>query len=62
MDALKVIDKEKKQGFISTKQIRFWMISNGENLTEEETTQLIKEGDPNNTGNIRFNDLVRRLT
>lgn len=61
MEAFRVFDKN-NTGLIESQVLKHLVKGLGESLSEEETEVMIKEADPENTGQIRYSDFVRLLT
>merc|ERR1712223_1005987 len=56
-EAFRVFDKE-KTGFISAAELRHIMTNLGEKLSEEEADEMIKEADPDENGQINYEEFV----
>ncbi|EGR28172.1 hypothetical protein IMG5_181770 [Ichthyophthirius multifiliis] len=61
MEAFRIFDKN-NSGIIESQHLRHLVRQLGEQLSEEETDQMIKEADPKNTGYIRYAEFVRFIT
>lgn len=59
-EAFNVFDKD-GSGKISSEELRHIMKSLGEDLTEEEIHQMIREADTNGDGEIDYEEFVRML-
>merc|ERR1712020_755243 len=59
-EAFRVFDKE-KTGFISAAELRHIMTNLGEKLSEEEADEMIKEADPDENGQINYEEFVTML-
>ncbi|OSX80716.1 hypothetical protein BU14_0033s0060 [Porphyra umbilicalis] len=60
-EAFKVFDKD-GSGKIDATELRNIMMSLGENLSDEEVNQMIKEADLNGDGEIDFDEFMRMLS
>lgn len=60
-EAFKVFDKD-GSGKIDATELRNIMLSLGENLSDEEVNQMIKEADLNGDGEIDFDEFMRMLS
>merc|ERR1711997_1236936 len=59
-EAFRVFDKE-KTGFISAAELRHIMTNLGEKLSEEEADEMIKEADPDQNGQINYEEFVTMM-
>ncbi|KAI5587558.1 hypothetical protein POPTR_005G052800v4 [Populus trichocarpa] len=57
-EAFKVFDKD-QDGYISPNELRHVMINLGEQLTDEELEQMIREADLDGDGQVNYEEFVR---
>ncbi|KAL5988720.1 hypothetical protein ACLOJK_026821 [Asimina triloba] len=57
-EAFKVFDKD-QNGYISANELRLVMINLGEELTDEEVNQMIREADVDGDGQVNYDEFVR---
>lgn len=60
-EAFQVLDRE-KTGFISTTELKHVAMNVGEVFSDEEAEQMIKEADPDGTGQIRYEEFIKLIT
>eukprot|EP00918_Siedleckia_nematoides_P012632 GHVU01027666.1.p1 GENE.GHVU01027666.1~~GHVU01027666.1.p1 ORF type:complete len:151 (-),score=42.06 GHVU01027666.1:313-765(-) len=60
VSSFKTFDRE-NNGSISTMELKCVLETLGEELTETEVEELLKEADPNNTGAIPYQEFVQQL-
>ena len=60
IEGFKVFDKD-GNGFISTKEIRHAMIGLGENFTDQEVDDMIRESDLDRDGQINYAEFVKMM-
>lgn len=53
LDAFKTLDR-KKSGKFSAIELKHLVSKMGEQFTEEEADQMIKDADPNGTGEVKY--------
>ncbi|XP_062214630.1 calmodulin-like protein 4 isoform X3 [Phragmites australis] len=56
-EAFEVLDKD-KNGFISPTELRMVMTNLGEQMTDEEVEQMIKEADTDGDGQVNYDEFV----
>ncbi|GMJ06659.1 calmodulin 1, TOUCH 1 [Hibiscus trionum] len=59
-EAFKVFDKD-QNGFISAAELRHVMANLGENLTDEEVDEMIREADTDGDGQVNYEEFVRMM-
>eukprot|EP01015_Nassula_variabilis_P000838 TRINITY_DN10464_c0_g1_i3.p3 TRINITY_DN10464_c0_g1~~TRINITY_DN10464_c0_g1_i3.p3 ORF type:complete len:165 (-),score=55.12 TRINITY_DN10464_c0_g1_i3:85-579(-) len=60
LDAFKIFDPGNK-GFMDSAELRVIVTKMGEQFTEEEAEQMIREADPENTGRVSYDDFIQKL-
>ncbi|KAL3874254.1 hypothetical protein ACJMK2_037294 [Sinanodonta woodiana] len=60
-EAFKIFDKD-NDGFISNSELRHWLTTLGEKLTDEEVEEMIKETDTDGDGLINYEEFVEVVT
>ena len=60
-EAFQVLDRD-KTGLISSTELRHVVGNVGETFTDDEADQMIKEADPDGTGQIRYEDFIKLMT
>ncbi len=60
VEAFKVFDRD-GNGLISAHELRFVMSTSGEQLTEEDIEEMIREADENGDGYIDYEEFVRMM-
>ena len=60
LDAFKIFDPGNK-GFMDSAELRVVITKMGEQFTEEEAEQMVKEADPNNTGRVTYEDFIQKV-
>lgn len=60
-EAFQVLDSN-KLGFINGNELFHYVSKLGEKFTEDEAKQMIKEADPDGSGQIRYEDFIKMLT
>ena len=60
IEAFKVFDRD-GNGLISAHELRFVMSTSGEQLTEEDIEEMIREADENGDGFIDYQEFVRMM-
>jgi calmodulin len=60
IEAFKVFDRD-GNGLISAHELRFVMTTAGEQLTDEEIEEMIREADEDNDGYINYEEFVRMM-
>ncbi|XP_078437444.1 uncharacterized protein LOC144708023 [Wolffia australiana] len=59
-EAFKVFDRD-QNGYISADELRNVMINLGENMSDEEVDQMIREADLDGDGQVNFDEFVRMM-
>lgn len=59
-EAFKVFDKD-QNGFISAAELRHVMTNLGENLTDNEVNEMIREADIDGDGQVNYDEFVRMM-
>jgi Ca2+-binding EF-hand superfamily protein len=60
MDCFKEFDKD-RDGKISVKELKYLLISLGEELSNEEIEEIVRELDTRNEGGITYKDFIRLM-
>ncbi|XP_075560521.1 uncharacterized protein LOC142592753 [Dermacentor variabilis] len=60
-DAFRVFDRD-GHGFITTAELRHVVTTLGERMTDEEADELIREADPNNEGQVDYEQFIRIIS
>ena len=60
LEAFKVFDKD-GNGFISASELRHVMVNLGEELTDEDVDEMIREADVDGDGQIGFEEFARMM-
>ncbi|KAJ3699979.1 hypothetical protein LUZ61_003684 [Rhynchospora tenuis] len=60
-EAFEVFDKD-HNGLISPNELRHVMMNLGENLTDDELAQMIREADTDGDGHVNYEEFVRMMT
>lgn len=61
IEAFRVFDQD-ENGFISAAEFRHVMINIGENLTEEDIDIMIRKGDVNGDGRVKYEEFVTMIS
>ncbi|XP_065300925.1 uncharacterized protein [Dermacentor albipictus] len=60
-DAFRVFDRD-GHGFITTAELRHVVTTLGERMTDEEADELIREADPNNEGQVDYENFIKIIS
>ncbi|XP_050032174.1 uncharacterized protein [Dermacentor andersoni] len=60
-DAFRVFDRD-GHGFITTAELRHVVTTLGERMTDEEADELIREADPNNEGQVDYEQFIKIIS
>ncbi len=60
-EAFQVFDKD-KTGFIASAELKHMLSNMGEKFTEEEAEDLIRRGNPDETGQIAYEPFIKLIT
>ena len=61
MEAFKVIDKD-GIGALPSYEFRYLMSTSGEDISDEEIDEMIKEADQDGDGTIDYNEFIRMMS
>lgn len=60
MECFEDIDKD-KDGKINAKELKYYLLTLGEKLTDEEVNELIEQANPNGGGFFRYKDFLKLM-